>query len=78
MAPAKIKNITIDEIRKDAEILVEKDQFSLAIGKRGQNVRLASRLTGFKINITQEITENIVVDEQEIEKKDLTEDEQEE
>ena len=54
LAPAKIKSIELDEEKKNAEILVEKDQFSLAIGKRGQNVRLASRLTGFKININQE------------------------
>ena len=75
LAPAKIKNIILDEMRKDAEILVEKDQFSLAIGKRGQNVRLASKLTGFKINITQEDIneEEKVEEEKEVETEKLVE-----
>lgn len=54
LAPANIQSIEIDEEKKEAQVMVEKDQFSLAIGKRGQNVRLASRLTGFKINIVQD------------------------
>lgn len=54
LLPAKILSITIEEQSKTAEVIVTNDQFSLAIGKKGQNVRLASRLTGFKINITPE------------------------
>ncbi len=54
LLPAKILNLTIDEQKKEAQVVVSNDQFSLAIGKKGQNVRLASRLTGFKINITPE------------------------
>jgi N utilization substance protein A len=51
LAPAKLDSFEIDEASKAAKILVVEDQLSLAIGKRGQNARLASRLTGWQINI---------------------------
>ena len=51
LAPAKIVNIEINEEEKLASVIVTEDQFSLAIGKAGQNVRLAAKLTGWKINI---------------------------
>ncbi|MEK6714744.1 MAG: transcription termination factor NusA [Candidatus Omnitrophota bacterium] len=51
LSPAKISEMKIDKVNKAAEIIVDDDQLSLAIGKRGQNVRLASRLTGYTINI---------------------------
>ncbi len=51
LAPAKIDRAYIDEEEKFIEIIVDDSQLSLAIGKRGQNVRLASRLTGWKIDI---------------------------
>ncbi|HRY62783.1 MAG TPA: transcription termination factor NusA [Candidatus Paceibacterota bacterium] len=51
LSPAKISSIKIDEEEKTAEIKVGDDQFSLAIGKGGQNVRLAAKLTGWKIDI---------------------------
>ena len=52
LSPAKIINIKIlDENRKHALAEVADDQFSLAIGKRGQNVRLAAKLTGWKIDV---------------------------
>lgn len=54
MAPAKLKNIQIDKEHKTAEVLVDKDQVSLAIGRNGQNVRLASKLTGYEINLIKE------------------------
>ncbi|NCC71510.1 transcription termination/antitermination protein NusA, partial [bacterium] len=54
LLPAKIDNVIIvDEKKKEAEVKVDQTQFSLAIGKQGQNVRLASKLTGWKINIDQ-------------------------
>ncbi len=49
--PAKILSMDIDTEKKAAQVLVEDDQLSLAIGKRGQNVRLASKLTGWDIDI---------------------------
>ena len=51
LAPAEIENIMIDGEGKTLDVIVEEDQLSLAIGRRGQNVRLAAMLTGFKINI---------------------------
>ena len=51
LSPSDIVNVTIDEEQKMANVLVAKDQLSLAIGKEGQNVRLAARLTGYKIDI---------------------------
>ena len=51
MSPAEIMEIQMDEENRNAMVLVNDDQLSLAIGKRGQNVRLASKLTGVSINI---------------------------
>jgi transcription termination/antitermination protein NusA len=51
LSPAKVVEIALDEDNGIAEVIVAEDQLSLAIGKGGQNVRLASRLTGWKINI---------------------------
>jgi N utilization substance protein A len=51
LSPAKISKIKVDEDEKTAEVSVDDDQFSLAIGKGGQNVRLAAKLTGWKIDI---------------------------
>ncbi len=49
LAPAKIKEVTLNDAENIAYIAVDQDQLSLAIGKAGQNIRLASRLTGWKI-----------------------------
>ncbi len=54
LSPAKIVNVQLDMEEKEAEVGVMEDQLSLAIGKAGQNVRLAARLTGWKIDINQE------------------------
>lgn len=54
LAPAVVSKIYIDDENKAMEIIVADDQLSLAIGKRGQNVRLAARLTGWKIDIKSE------------------------
>ncbi|MFT6069298.1 MAG: N utilization substance protein A [Bacteriovoracaceae bacterium] len=51
LAPAEITNIMIDDEDKNLAVVVEEDQLSLAIGRRGQNVRLAAMLTGYKVNI---------------------------
>jgi N utilization substance protein A len=51
LSPAKISSVTLNEETKSAKIEVDEDQFSLAIGKGGQNVRLAAKLTGWKIDI---------------------------
>jgi len=51
LSPAKILDIEINEKTKEAKVMVEEDQLSLAIGKSGQNVRLAAKLTGWKLDI---------------------------
>lgn len=51
LSPAKVLKVEIDEAQKEAVAVVPEDQLSLAIGKRGQNVRLAAKLTGWKIDI---------------------------
>jgi N utilization substance protein A len=51
MAPAELKSIKLNLDRQSAEILVEDDQLSLAIGKKGQNVRLASKLIGWELDV---------------------------
>lgn len=56
LSPAKILDMQINKESKKAQVLVAEDQLSLAIGKRGQNVRLASKLTGWDIDI-KSITE---------------------
>ena len=54
LSPAKISTVYIDEENRYMEVIVPDDQLSLAIGKKGQNVRLASKLTGWKIDIKSE------------------------
>jgi N utilization substance protein A len=51
LAPADVSSIVVDEERHSMDVVVEEDQLALAIGKGGQNVRLASELTGWQLNI---------------------------
>ena len=51
LAPAEVSRVLVDEANHGMEIIVPDDQLSLAIGRRGQNVRLAARLTGWDIDI---------------------------
>ena len=53
LAPAKIISVVTKEKEKEATVEVEEDQMSLAIGKAGQNVRLAAKLTGWKIDVVK-------------------------
>jgi len=54
LSPAKVLRVEIDEDEKSAMVIVPDNQLSLAIGKEGQNVRLAAKLTGWKIDIKSE------------------------
>jgi len=54
LAPAEVVRVIIDEVNRSMEVVVPDEQLSLAIGKRGQNVRLASRLAGWKIDVKSE------------------------
>src|SRR2546430_5579409 len=56
LKPAKIKNVILNPEKKSVLIKVDEDQLSLAIGKRGQNARLTSRLLGWDINIEKDET----------------------
>lgn len=54
LSPTKVTRVKLDTEAKKAVVIVPEDQLSIAIGKSGQNVRLASKLTGFEIDITSE------------------------
>ena len=54
LSPAEVTRVLVDEQNHTMQIVVPDDQLSLAIGRRGQNVRLAAQLTGWKIDITSE------------------------
>ncbi len=58
LSPAKVVSITVDEEKKMCSVIVPADQLSLAIGKEGQNARLAARLTGWKIDLKPEGSED--------------------
>ena len=62
LKPARVKSLTLDAERKTAQIRVEEDQLSLAIGKRGQNARLTAKLTGWEINIEKDESAAIVME----------------
>src|SRR5947199_1816914 len=55
LAPAQLKTFEVDEANKRVKIVVGEDQLSLAIGKRGQNARLTSKLTGWQVDIEPEV-----------------------
>lgn len=56
ISPAKVSEIKLEKDKLKAEVIVDDDQLSLAIGKHGQNVRLASRLIGWELDIRTKIT----------------------
>jgi len=55
LSPAKISYIKLDETNHKAQVYLKPDQVSLAIGKSGQNIKLASRLTGYEIDVYREM-----------------------
>lgn len=63
LSPAKLKAFEIDEENRRVKILVSEDQLSLAIGKRGQNARLTSKLTGWHVDIQPEVVETMGFEE---------------
>ena len=62
LKPARVKSLTLDPAKKAAQIKVDEDQLSLAIGKRGQNARLTAKLTGWEINIEKDESAAIVME----------------
>jgi N utilization substance protein A len=63
LAPAEIVRVIVDEANQTMEVVVPDDQLSLAIGKRGQNVRLASKLSGWNLDVTSETNYNAALKE---------------
>lgn len=74
LAPAKLLEVKISRETRTAQVHVNPDQASLAIGKNGQNIRLASQLTGYKIEIVKEGQIDPKLDEYEIELSEFVED----
>jgi N utilization substance protein A len=67
LTPAKVSSIELDADKKRASVYLDPDQVSLAIGKGGTNIKLASKLTGYEIDVYRN------TDEQEIDDVDLDE-----
>jgi N utilization substance protein A len=63
LAPAKLKAFEVDEANRRVKVLVAPDQLSLAIGKRGQNARLTSKLTGWHVDIEPEAVQTMGFEE---------------
>jgi N utilization substance protein A len=59
LSPAKITSISLDEENKKAEVYLKPDQVSLAIGKGGHNIKLASKLTGYEIDVYREDADEV-------------------
>lgn len=59
LSPAKVIEVEINEEKREAKVMVDEDQLSLAIGKGGQNVRLAAKLTGWKIDVRSREGESV-------------------
>jgi N utilization substance protein A len=54
LSPARVREVLVDDAAKQATVIVPDDQLSLAIGREGQNARLAARLTGWRVDIKSE------------------------
>jgi N utilization substance protein A len=64
LGPAKVKEVNIDEEEKTADVVVSEHQLSLAIGKEGQNARLAARLSGYKVDIRSDAPPQVEPEEE--------------
>lgn len=71
LSPAKVLSVEINESLHSSRVIVPDDKLSLAIGKNGQNVRLAARLTGWKIEVKPESSTTVAVKEPEYELTEL-------
>ena len=72
LSPARVKEVRLDEGEKVATVIVPDHQLSLAIGKEGQNARLAARLTGYKIDIRSESQDlGLDIEDEEVEDEEV-------
>jgi N utilization substance protein A len=67
LTPAKVTKIELNQETMRAEVYLEPDQVSLAIGKGGTNIKLASRLTGYEIDVYRNVVEEIEIDDVDLE-----------
>ncbi|MCB0598598.1 MAG: transcription termination/antitermination protein NusA [Lewinellaceae bacterium] len=67
LTPAKVSSIDLDLEKQHANVFLEPDQVSLAIGKGGTNIKLASRLTGFEIDVYRNTVDEIEIDDVDLE-----------
>jgi len=65
LSPARVSKVIVDKSLRSMDVVVDNDQLSLAIGRRGQNVRLVAKLTGWKIDVRSEGTEEVISSEAE-------------
>jgi N utilization substance protein A len=72
LSPARVKDVRLDEEERTAEVVVPDHQLSLAIGKEGQNARLAARLSGYRIDIRSE-SQDLGLDIEDVEEAVLEE-----
>ena len=63
LSPARVSKVIVDKSDRSMDVVVSEDQLSLAIGRKGQNVRLVAKLTGWKIDVRAEGTEVVVSSE---------------
>jgi N utilization substance protein A len=68
LSPAKITSIELNEENKSANVFMKPDQISLAIGKGGSNIKLASKLTGYEIDIFRDD----IIDEEDVELQEFS------
>ena len=78
LSPAKLQDIYIDNENKIAKIYADEDQVSLIIGKNGQNIKLASKLTGYQIDVIRENAEETKTEEEEKQEENVEENTKEE
>lgn len=71
LSPTKVSKVTLDDKNQKAKVFVPEDQLSIAIGKSGQNVRLASKLTGYELDIEAERGTETASNSGEVETKEL-------
>jgi N utilization substance protein A len=71
LSPARVREVLVDDEAKQATVIVPDDQLSLAIGREGQNARLAARLTGWRIDIRSETEFATDADEEGYAEEDL-------
>jgi len=67
LSPARVSKVIVDKAAWSMDVIVADDQLSLAIGRKGQNVRLVAKLTGWKIDVRSEKTEDEVLSEESVE-----------